>query len=358
MDMDAVTQMLFGATVAQVGFRRQLGRKAIAAGAVLALIPDLDVAIGLLGDPLTNWVHHRSLTHSVLFGPLVGPLIGYGLWCLDRKARPSLPSSTSRDGLRAWIWLSILAVLTHPLIDLFTSYGTQLLWPFTNMRFAIDAMPIVDPLYSGVLVAAIAVGLSKRASPSLAQDSAAAALLFIGIYTLGGWAINEHIRQVARKDFDGTVAVSAYPLPLQPYYRRVVAVTPSVAHVGYYSILNPAPIKWQSYSNSASDAATAVRATKEAGLLNWFAMGKTLWRDAPDGRGGTIVEGTDLRYGMPGTSDQGLWGIRVNVSAAMVPAADVEIFTMSIGLTRDALTRYWSDLTGWGRPTVAGNSAS
>lgn len=47
--MDTVTQMLFGATVAQAGFRCRLGRKAMVAGAALGLIPDLDVAVGWIG---------------------------------------------------------------------------------------------------------------------------------------------------------------------------------------------------------------------------------------------------------------------------------------------------------------------
>jgi inner membrane protein len=84
--MDTITQMLFGATVAQVGFRRRLGRRAIAAGALVALVPDLDIAAGWIGGPFVNWVHHRGLTHSILFGPVAGILFGWLIWPAEDPA--------------------------------------------------------------------------------------------------------------------------------------------------------------------------------------------------------------------------------------------------------------------------------
>jgi len=82
--MDSVTQMLFGATIGQAGFRRRLGRKALVAGAVLGSIPDMDVVVGWFAGPFASWEHHRGLTHSLFFGPVIGPLIGWGIWRLHR----------------------------------------------------------------------------------------------------------------------------------------------------------------------------------------------------------------------------------------------------------------------------------
>lgn len=344
--MDTVTQMLFGATVAQAGFRRSLGRGALAAGAVLGLVPDLDVAVGWAAGPFAGWEHHRGLTHSLLFGPVVGPVFGYWFWRLHRRVRGAPPGGAGREGLRAWIWLSILALITHPVIDLFTSYGTQLLRPFTDTRFAINAMPIIDPLYSLVLVAALCLGLGKRANPRFAQDAAGAALLFICVYSCAGWAVNERVERVARAALDRPAEVTAYPLLFQPYYRRVVALTPEAAHVGYYSVLNPRPIRWRTYPAGNGDGITALRGTREGALFEWFAMDKTLWRSRPDGNGGTIVEATDLRYGMPGATDAGFWGIRAHLDAANAPVSGIEAFTNPREADGAALRRFWSDMTG------------
>ncbi len=345
--MDTVTQMLFGATVAQAGFRGRLGRRAMVAGAALGLIPDLDVVAGWIGGPFATWEHHRGLTHSLLFAPVAGALLGWLIWRSERKSQ----ATDDGERLRAWVWLSILVLMTHPLIDLFTSYGTQLLWPLTNTRFAIDALPIIDPIYSAVLAIALVVGSMARVKGSRAQDTAAAALLFVAIYSFSGWAINERIETIAAADFEAEfgqpAAVDAYPLLFQPFYRRVVALGPEAAHVGYYSTLNPKPIAWRTYPIVAGPEVAAVRATPEAALFDWFAMNKLLWRTVQNPDGSVRVEATDLRYGLPGETDLGFWGIRVQVGEDQSLTSPVEMFRVPREATGPALRQFWSDLTGW-----------
>jgi inner membrane protein len=343
--MDSITQMLFGATVAQAGFRRRLGRKALIVGAVIASIPDFDVVAAWIGGRFAEWEHHRGLTHSLFFGPVVGPLIGWLIWRFERWRAGIQPDD--RDRLRAWIWLSILALVTHPLIDLFTSYGTQLLWPVATTRFAIDSMPIIEPVYSAALVIALIIGSRSRVRPASAQDAAGVALLFIVLYSFGGWALNQRIERVAAADFGRTAQVSAYPLLFQPYYRRVVAITPEAAHVGYHSVLNPKPIAWQTYPIDTSEAVAAIRRTREAGIFEWFSMNKVLWRTTPDGHGGTRVEATDLRYGMIGPTDAGQWGIRAVVDSSNTVNGAIQPFNVPRDASGAALRRYWADVTGW-----------
>lgn len=343
--MDTVTQMLFGGVLGQAAFRERLGRRAMAAGAAVALLPDLDVVAGWSGGAFASWQHHRALTHSLFFAPLAGPLIGWGLWRLERWWEA--PPDPDRKRLRAWIWLSMLALVTHPLIDLFTSYGTQLLWPLTTTRFAIDSMPIIDPLYSLILIVALLVGVFFKRRVRLAQDVGAAALFLVFVYTFAGWAINERIRQVAEADFGRPAIVSAYPQLFQPFYRRVVAVTPEAAHVGYYSILNPRPIAWSAHPAQTDGPVEAVRGTREAAIFEWFSMGKVLWRSRPGENGASIVEGTDLRYGMRGPTNLGFWGVRASVNGDNSLAGPVEAFRVPREASGAALRQYWADITGW-----------
>ncbi|MSP49614.1 MAG: metal-dependent hydrolase [Alphaproteobacteria bacterium] len=349
--MDSVTHLLFGAVIGQAGFRAKLGRKALIAGAVINFLPDLDVIAGWTDGHFAEWEHHRGLTHSLFFGPLAGPLIGWALWRHDRWSRRRQGGATESadDTLGSWIRLAILALMAHPLIDLFTSYGTQLLWPLSATRFAIDSMPIIEPVYSLALLIAVIVGSRAAVRPRLAQDVAVAALLFVGIYVGAGWAINEHIAQVARADLDRPAEVSAYPLLFQPYYRRVVAFTPESAYVGYYSVLDPRPIDWLGLPIEATPAVAAVRGTREGALFDWFAMGKVLWRSAPDGSGGTTVEATDLRYGMEGPTNLGNWGLRTRVDSAHKPTGPIQAFTVPREVTGDAIRRYWAAIIGGDR---------
>ena len=151
--MDPLSQAALGAVVAQSVTSatiadRTIGYRAAAYGALAGAMPDIDVFFSITGDFVDQLLTHRGLTHSLFFAPVVGPLIGWLVWRRERRKDPSV---ASRE-LRYWIIALTLAILSHPLLDLMTSYGTQLLLPFSNARFAINAMPIIDPLYTALLI--------------------------------------------------------------------------------------------------------------------------------------------------------------------------------------------------------------
>ena len=343
--MDSLTHILFGATLAQTGFRRRLGRRAILASIVLSSLPDLDVAAGWIDGRFAEWEHHRGFTHSLLFAPVVGPLIGWGIARAERwRGRRPPGDAVGDDRLRCWVWLSFLALLSHPLLDVFTSYGTQLLWPLTTARFAVDAVAIIDPAYSLLpLTIALVIGAKW---PSAAKRAALSVFAFMALYLVFAWQLNERIVGIAAADFGRPAEVTAYPLLLQPYYRRVVALTPEAAHVGYYSLLSPKPITWKAYPRENGVAIEAVRRTREAALFEWFSMDMALWRAVPDDNGAR-VEATDLRYGMLGPTDAGQWGIRARVDGANTVSGTLQAFSVPRDASGAALRRYWADITGW-----------
>src|SRR5919106_876172 len=141
--MDPVTQGVLGAAFGQAAFAHRLGRRAVGWGALGGLAPDLDLLVIPALGPLAEFRYHRGLTHALWFGPVVGSLLGWAVWRWHaRRGREG------GEGPGPWIGLFVLALFTHPLLDLFTTYGTQLLWPFSRHRFAIDAVAILDPLYT------------------------------------------------------------------------------------------------------------------------------------------------------------------------------------------------------------------
>lgn len=344
--MDTVTQMLFGATVAQAGFRRKLGRGALPAGALIALVPDLDVAVGWFGGPFLGWEHHRGITHSVFFGPVIGPLFGWAAWRLQRRLAGDRAGVSERDALRSWIYLAIAALVTHPLIDLFTSYGTQLLSPFSTYRFAINAMPIIDPIYSLALVVALCIGIFAASRPRLAQDAASVALAFVAAYTLYGWSLNGRVEEVARAHLGGAVQITAYPTLFQPFYRRIVAESDEAVRIGFYSVLSPAAIEWRTFPLSGDPRIRMVAELPEARLFRWFSMDRLYW-SVLDGEDGTAaVVAFDLRYGLPGSSELGFWGIRALLDGAGGLASPVEYMRVSRDASPQALQRFWIAIIG------------
>ena len=158
--MDPFSQAGLGAVVAQTSAQHKLGFRVVAAGAFAGAMPDLDVFIA--GDYFDNLQMHRGITHSLFFAPVVGPLLGYLFHRLECRRSEEL---ATRERLKYWMLAMTLAILSHPLLDVLTPYGTQLLLPFTDQRFALFAMPIIDPVYTVPLL--IAVYLAWRYRNSL-----------------------------------------------------------------------------------------------------------------------------------------------------------------------------------------------
>lgn len=313
--MDTLTHAIFGAVVGQAGFRRSLGRRAMAYGGAAGVLPDLDVVAGLVGGPYATWLWHRGPTHSIFFAAVAGILLGWLVWRLHGGRRPD----TAQERLLPWVGLFWAALFTHPILDLFTHYGTQLLAPLSRHRFAIPAMPVIDPVYTLVLLAAVVVGLSSRRSLAVARGTAAAALFFIAAYTLFAWSLNERAAEAARRQLtaEGTegVSIRAYPVLLQPYYRRIVAETPDAVLIGFHSVIVDRPISWSRFERDGGALAARVATTWEGAMLAWFADGQVVWRTR-SASAGALVEGYDIRYGLPGDAVLGFWGIRAEFDEA------------------------------------------
>lgn len=150
--MDSITQAALGASVAGLVAGRKCSPKVLLAGAALGTLPDLDVLVDY-GDPVANMVNHRGFSHSLL---VLFPfsLVLAALWYKWRATTWSFAS----------VWLLVAACLiTHPLLDAFTSYGTQLFWPLDVPSVSISSIFIIDPLYTVPLLICLIAALIWRA---------------------------------------------------------------------------------------------------------------------------------------------------------------------------------------------------
>ncbi len=109
---------------------------AAVAALVAAELPDADLLIRSADDPLVAFRWHRHFTHSLLLWPVLAALAaGIAAWIFRRK-----PDS----GFRALYPVALAGGLSHVLNDACTSYGTLVLWPFSDARVAWDCLPIID----------------------------------------------------------------------------------------------------------------------------------------------------------------------------------------------------------------------
>ena len=175
--MDPITHTLLGASLGYFGFGRRLGRAtATGVGALAGAAPDLDVLIGSASDPLIAVEYHRHFTHALPFAP-VGAALVLGVLMIYRPWREKWRGQIGAVwacGLVAWV--------SHCLLDAATSYGTQLLWPFTDQRYGWDFIAVVDPVFTLALLAGLVVGLVRfRPGAALAGLIVAAAYMGLGV---------------------------------------------------------------------------------------------------------------------------------------------------------------------------------
>ena len=232
--MDSLSQIALGAAVgvATMG-RRTAVWKAALWGAVAGTLPDLDVLIDH-GNPVHDMVLHRAETHapfwltlcSLPFAAAVARLHGEGaLW-------------------RRW-WLAVwLALVTHPLLDAMTVYGTQLALPFSNHPYGVGSVFIIDPLYTLPLLLGAGWALASRGSPrGLAANLAG--LVLSTAYLGWGVAAQQQVERIARASLaaQGIAAerLLVSPTAFNSLLWRVVAVAGDHYHEGFYSLLDAEP---------------------------------------------------------------------------------------------------------------------
>jgi inner membrane protein len=339
--MDPLTQGLLGASCGQALYGRALGRRALVWGAAIGMSPDLDIVLNATG-PMGEWLWHRGFTHALWFGPVIGPVLGWLLW------------RWKGGRLRDWIGLAVVALFTHPLLDVFTSYGTQLLAPFSRQRFAWDAVGIIDPAYSVTLAAAIVVGGFRGWGTGAARVAAVAGLALSTGYLMLGLEVNRRAETIAAAQLQAAgisdARVHAYPTLLQLPLRRVVARAGDEVRVGWLAVLAPEPIAWARFEDEGGPLVAAARETREARVLEWFAMGQTAARVevTPEG---AVVEIDDLRYGLPGAPREGLWGVRVRLDPAGRPVAPGERVDRPLPVPPgELLGQLWRGALGLGAP--------
>ncbi|QEI06775.1 metal-dependent hydrolase [Pigmentiphaga aceris] len=214
--MDSVTQAVFGAGIQGALLGRFQGRKALLYGAVIATLPDLDVFLGQ-PDPVSAMINHRGFSHSLF----VLSAVSVGLTILFRAWRPSADYSFGR--LLLCIWLSLI---THPLLDALTSYGTQLWWPLKPTPTSWSSLFIIDPFFTvpliGVTIAGFLVGMKGRVPRTCAW-----ALAWCCVYIAASLSFKQVIETRVRNDLmaGGTSVVRIFstPTPFNILAWRVVA---------------------------------------------------------------------------------------------------------------------------------------
>jgi inner membrane protein len=295
---------------------------AAAAGAILALLPDIDY-LYIYWDRLAFIRYHRGFSHSLvalalfaLAGALAARLLGGPRW------------------FKPMLVLGVVVLGSHLFLDLATSYGTQLLSPFSRRRFALDWIFIIDPYFTALLVLG-AVG--ALAVPFWGPRVGAGFLAAAGVYLLVCASYHHQALDLARRVFQdgnpGVETVAALPQPLSCRRWHLIAAAPAEIRQAFVQLpyeaalglgveggkAEMATVAWSlgcqkpAISYQAPDrltiqtwtpapaATTAYSPEAEAILVSYleFARFPLLCRSQSQG-GEQLLEWLDLRFSVPG----------------------------------------------------------
>jgi inner membrane protein len=283
--MDSLTQIALGSCVAAACVPGPHRRKAALIGAALGTVPDLDVFVDY-GDPVANFTMHRGFSHSLL----ILAALGLVLWAALKKWWPPV-----REAPRRWFAAILLALLTHPLLDAHTAYGTQLSWPSGLPPVSWATLFIIDPLYTLPLLAGMVAVLIRPASPC-AGRWLVAGLVLSTLYMGWSWMAKSLVEAQARQTLEARGVVGApmfvTPTPLNTLLWRVVVRTDGGYFEGLDSVVaNDGDIEFNFYPSDDA-ALTAAADVPAVARLSWFADGFV--SGAMDGS--TLVM-SDLRMG-------------------------------------------------------------
>lgn len=273
---------MLGAAVAQLVAGREHGGRAALVGAACGTLPDLDVLVHY-ADPVTAMTVHRSWSHSWFWLTLASP----SLWLLARML-PGLRGAGPRLFVAIW-----LALVTHPLLDCLTIYGTQALQPFSDYPISVGSMFIIDPVFSVPLAVGLALAIRRR---DRSRPILSGVLAFCCVYLASSVLIQARLERGALEALPaGTAAVKATPTPFNLLRWRLIRLSDD-GHCDQfvYAWQRASSVGWRCYAQQRSLGA-GLEAHAPYTRMRWFTHG---WYALH--REGSEVVLTDLRMGVEG----------------------------------------------------------
>jgi inner membrane protein len=221
--VDTITHALSGALIARATARNRPDalplRTRMLAGTAAAAFPDADIVVRAF-DALTYLTTHRGVTHSLVLLPL---------WSIALALLFST-FARSRFRWRQFVGVAALGLAIHIAGDVITSWGTMILAPLSDRRFAFATTFIIDPIFTAIILAGL---VAAWAVPKRAWIASGALVLLVGYVGVQAWLrseaveIGERYRAAAGLH---AVAVEALPQALSPWRWKILVETGDAYH--------------------------------------------------------------------------------------------------------------------------------
>lgn len=216
--MDTLTHALSGALIARASApsNRQDDqlpvRGRIVAGFLAGAFPDSDFVIRFFTDPITFLNLHRGVTHSIVLLPLWALLLAGVFSLLWRRQYP----------WQAFYTVALLGIGIHICGDVITTFGTQILAPFSDYKAIIPTTFIIDLYFTGIILAGLLASWWWRVSRVPAIAGLVVLSSYVGFQSMQmgrAYALGESYVQL--QGLQGAT-VTALPQPLSPFNWKII----------------------------------------------------------------------------------------------------------------------------------------
>ncbi len=353
--MDSLTQIVLGAAVGEAVLGKKLGNKAMLWGAIAGTIPDLDVYIKLFTDPITATELHRGISHSLFFSILFAPLLAWfvtksqkitlgvitalifgfmvaysafvqkteNIWVLITMVSVGLgllalvnfAKYKSTATHKQWSWLFFWTLVTHPLLDAHTTWGTQFFWPF-DYRLAYKNIFVADPLYTVPFLIFVIIAMSyKRTNPKRRKYNnigliVSSSYMLITLVLKGiGYGKFEAVLTEKKIDY---IEMDTRPSPLNSILWNAQVETERGFRMGYYSLFDNKTIVFGSEIPKNHELLDPIKDQKVVKQLIHISAGWYLVNKAEQD---TLIF-TDIRFGQLGFENDSpfIWNYKLWVN--------------------------------------------
>ncbi|HLV78072.1 MAG TPA: metal-dependent hydrolase [Marinobacter sp.] len=324
--MDSITQAALGAALAGTIAGKTLGRSALLTGALLGTLPDMDVVINY-GTAVANFTQHRGFSHSLLVLTPLSFLIAWGLW----RWQPRL-------SYRHWLLMVALILISHPLLDAFTTYGTQLWWPLATPPVAFNTIFIIDPLYTLPLLAGCLAFLIRPPARRAMALGLALSTLYLAWSGVAQQLMTGRVEPALAQAGLKQPKLMVQPMPFTTLLWRATALTDDhriEVVTGFFDRSQELTLEYFPRNPHLRQATAHL---PEASRLEWFTRGFLEYNQE-----GSQITATDIRLGMPGTHP--FTFIIADDSGGQIKAVPSSRLARPV-FNPDALPLLWARLTG------------
>jgi inner membrane protein len=237
--MDSLTQIVLGAAVGEAVLGRKIGNKAMLYGAIAGTIPDLDVISSFFTDTVTALEIHRGFTHSVFFSVVFAPIFAFLVIQFEKY-----------KNFKEWTLLFFWTLITHPILDAQTTWGTQLFWPL-DIRLAFKNVFVVDPLYTIPFLVFLILAMRQKKDAKKRQLYNNLGIIISSAYLtitliLKGISYQTFTKELALQNIHYR-EIETKPSPLNTILWTANVDTNDAFLIGYSSFLDQHPIQFSSY---------------------------------------------------------------------------------------------------------------